>query len=101
MVERSCFRTTGIISSRTIITRTMMAMPKLSKKTLARMIRKLSIGWSRTMFHKFTRPTVREAITRIKTTPNNIQFFLPNLGKTPLGICSLGLSVVIHHRRWT
>jgi len=101
LVECSCFNVIGSISSRTMITNTMIAMPKLSKKMFDRMMRKLSMGWSNTMFHKSIMPTVKEMTTRAATMMSRIIFFLPSLGKAPLGICIFGLSVVIHHRRWT
>ena len=76
-----------------IITSTIIAIPKLWKKTLDRTIRKLSMGWRRTIFQQFISPTVKATITNAMATPSNIRFLLPNLGKTPFG--SFILSVVI------
>ena len=49
------------------------------------------------MFQKSIMPMVKATIMKARTTPSNIRFFFPNLGKTPFG--SFILSVVIGYHQ--
>ena len=92
LVDRSCLRVNGSIARRTMITSMMMAMPKLSKNASERMMRKLSIGSSRTVFHRSTSPYVKETMIRAAAMRMMMMVFLlrPNAGRFCAGLFTTG-----------